>query len=86
MNDDYRGYDPAHYLIDPEDYRPPTGGHIPGLRANVMLSAAQLRRLFGLLNALDLANVTFTGTLEFEGHSFQVGYDTDADAHVITFA
>jgi hypothetical protein len=85
MHDDYRGYDPSHYL-DPIAHRPPTGGHIPGLRANVMLSAADLRRIFGLLNSMDLAKVRFSGTLAFDGHSFAVGFDTDADAHFITFS
>ena len=73
MGDDYRGYDPSHYHA-------PTGGPI-----NVFLSAAQLRRLFGLLNSLDLHKVRFTGNLEFDGHTFSVGFDISNEEHFISF-
>jgi hypothetical protein len=73
-----RGYDPSHY-VEPFG----RGPVIPS--PNVFLSAAQLRRLFGLLNALDLHKVRFTGKLEFDGHTFTVGYDTTANEHFVSF-
>lgn len=77
MHDDHRGYDPSHYA---EPF-----GRGPVSPPNIFLSAAQLRRLFGLLNSLDLHSVRFTGTLEFDGHSFAIGFDNEANEHFISF-
>jgi hypothetical protein len=84
MDDEYRGYDPAHYAGGAEPFDAPIPPFNPP-PVNVFLSAAQLRRLFGLLNSLDIHKVKFTGNLEFDGHNFMVGYDVTNEEHFVSF-
>jgi hypothetical protein len=77
MGGDYRVYDRYLYSgcnLDVSSFKQGKPG----------LSSEQLVRLSVLIAQLDFAKVRFTGTMQFDGHSFTVGYDVTARAHFIS--
>jgi len=74
MHDDFHGYNPHHAgWLAPK----------PPVRANVFLSSDQLLSVSSFLDALDESGANFAGTVQFDGHSFVVGFDTAAEEHYI---
>jgi len=70
---DYHGYDPHHYA----------GWDNPKPKPNVMLSSDQLLSVSSFLDALDESGARFAGTVQFDGHSFVVGFDVTAEEHYV---
>lgn len=76
MHDDApfgRGYSPHHggWLSTPEKVRS-------------CLSSDELLRVSSFLDALDESGAIFTGTVQFDGHSFPVGFNPASEEHFIT--
>ena len=76
MHDDYRGYDPHHYSGWASAPSPP-------VRANTFLSSDQLLQVSSFLDGLDESGAHFAGSVQLDGHSFVVGFDTAAEEHYI---
>ena len=72
MHDD--GYDGPHHfsgwLAQPEPKQ-------------VTLSSDELCQVSGFLDALDESGANFAGTVQFNGHSFVIGFDRTAEEHFI---
>jgi hypothetical protein len=75
MHDDFHGYGPL----------PDSGwasASNPLVRANT-LSSDQLLQVSSFLDGLDESGAQFAGTVQLDGHSFVVGFDTAAEEHYI---
>ena len=64
------GYSPHHYSA-------------PEVKQPVQLSSNQLQQVINFLDALDESGAAFSGTVEFDGVSFEVGQRFDTEEHFI---